>query len=102
MDWAMGEAILHGGIPTAVLGVAAAGHCAVVADVGKGIAAAGRIEKQHRVGTERALATEGHGTEILRRYTGIDLVIEGLARARAVDGIRIAAPGKTVVDGLGG
>src|SRR5277367_999942 len=35
------------------------------------------------------------------RYTGIDFVIKGLARARAVDGIRIASPGKAIVDDVG-
>src|SRR5277367_6646011 len=39
---------------------------------------------------------------MLRRYTAIYFVIEGLARPRAVDGVRIAFPGKAVVDGLGG
>src|SRR5271167_3297165 len=36
------------------------------------------------------------------RYTGIDFVIEWLARARAVDGERIALSGKAVVGGLSG
>ena len=102
MDRAIGEAILHGGVPTAVFGVAAAGHRAVIPDVRKGIAAAGRIVKEHRIGTESALTTEGQRAEMRGRYTAIDFVIEGLARARAVDGVRIAFPGKAVVDGLGG
>src|SRR5580658_4723951 len=36
------------------------------------------------------------------RYTAIVFVIERLARARAVDGERIAGPGKAVVGDLGG
>src|SRR5271156_1565308 len=94
MDRAIGETILQGVVPTAVLGVAAAGHRAVVPDVGKGIGAAGRIVKKHRIGTERPLTTEGQRAELRRRYTAIDFVIEGLARARTVNGVRIAAPGK--------
>ena len=66
MDRAIGEAILHGAVPTAVLGVAAAGHRAVIPDVRKGIAAAGRIVKEHRIGTERALTTEGQRAEMRR------------------------------------
>ena len=66
MDRAIGEAILHGVVPTAVLGVAAAGHRAVIPDVGKGIAAAGRIVKQHRIGAERALTTEGQRADMRR------------------------------------
>ncbi len=38
---------------------------------------------------------------ISSRYAGKVFVIEGLARARAVDGYRIAGPGKTVVDDVG-
>src|SRR5579863_1173505 len=87
MDRAIGEAIFHGGVPTAVLGVAAASHRAVVPDVGKGIAAASRIVKEHRVGTKRALPTEGQRSELRGRYTAIDFVIEGLAGTRAVDGV---------------
>src|ERR1700685_1573105 len=102
MARAKGEAILHGVVPAAVLGVAAAGHRAVIPDVRKGIGAAGRIVNEHRIGTERALTTEGQRPEMRGRYTAIEFVIEGLARARAVDGVRIAAPGKAVVDGLGG
>jgi hypothetical protein len=102
MDRAIGEAILQGVVPAAVLGVAAAGHRAVIPDVGKGIGAAGRIVKEHRIGAERALTTEGQRAEMRGRYTSIDFVIEGLARARAVDGVRIAPPGKAVVDGVGG
>src|ERR1700731_4513125 len=97
MDRANVEAILHGVIPTAVLGVAAACHGAVISDERKGIAAAGRIVKQHGIGAERALTTEGQCAEMRRRDTGIDFVIEGLARARAVDGVRIAVPGKAIV-----
>src|SRR3984957_12944396 len=51
MDGAIGEAILQGVVPTAVLGVAAAGHRAVISDVRKGIGAAGRIVKEHRIGS---------------------------------------------------
>src|ERR1700677_782129 len=102
MDRAIGEAILHGVVPTAVLGVTAPGHRAVIPDVRKGIAAAGRIVNEHRIGTERALTTEGHRAEMHGRYTAIDFVIEGLTGARSVDGVRIAAPGKAVVDGVGG
>src|SRR5271166_5749473 len=98
MDRANGEAILHGAIPTAVFGVAAACHRAVVPDVRKGIAAAGRIVTEHRISAERALTTEGQRAEMRRRYSAIDFVIEGLARARAVDGVRVAPPGKAVVD----
>src|SRR5271166_3963626 len=98
MDRAVGNAILHGVIPTAVFGVAAASHGAVVPDVRKGIAAASRIVKQHRVGAERALATEGQRAEMRGRYPGIIFVVEGLARAGAVNGVRIAVPGKAVVD----
>src|SRR5277367_1318428 len=89
MDRAIGEPILHGGVPTAVLGVAAAGHRAVIPDVGKGIAAAGRIVKEHRIGAESALTTERQRAEMRGRYTGIDFVVEGLAGARTVDGVRI-------------
>src|ERR1700693_2966800 len=102
MDRARGEAILQGVAPTGVLGVAAAGHRAVIADVRKGIAAADRIVKEHRIVAESALTTEGQRAEICGRYTGIVFVIEGLARARAVDGFRIAAPGKAVVGGVCG
>src|SRR5277367_5048430 len=102
MGRAKREAILQGVVPTAVLGVAATGHRAVIPDVRKGVAAAGRIVKEHRIGTERALTTEGQRAEMRGRYTAIDFVIEGLARARAVDGVRIAGPGKAVVASLGG
>ncbi len=101
MNGAIGEAILQGVVPTAVLGVAAAGHRAVITDVGKGIGAAGRIVKQHRIGAERALAAEGQRAELRGRYTAIVFVIEGLACARAVDGFRIAGPGKPVVVDIG-
>src|ERR1700733_1243105 len=69
MDRAKGEAILQVVGPTAVLGVAAAGHRAVVPDVGKGIAAADRIVKEHRIGAERALTTEGQSAKNHGRYT---------------------------------
>src|SRR5580698_1585815 len=102
MDRTIGEAILQGVVPTGVLGVAAAGHRPVISDVRKGIAAAGRIVKEHRIGTEGALTTEGQGAESRGRYTAIVFVVEGLARARAVDGYRIAAPRKAVVLDVGG
>ena len=101
MDRAIGEAILHGVVPTGVVGVAAAGHRAVISDVRKGIAAAGRIVKEHHIGTESALTTEGQRAELRGRYAAIVFVIEGLARARAVDGYRIAAPRKAVVGDVG-
>src|ERR1700677_5039818 len=50
MDRAIGEAILQCGVPTAVFGVASAGHRAVIPDIRKGIAAAGRIAKERRIG----------------------------------------------------
>src|ERR1700685_3073055 len=102
MDWAIGEAILQGVVPAGVLGVAATGHCAVIPDVRKGIAAADRIVKEHRIGAESALTAEGQRAVMRRRYTAIVFVIERLARARAVDGERIAFPGKAIVGGLGG
>ncbi len=102
MDRAEGEAILHGVVPTGVFSVAAAGHRAVIPDVRKRICAAGRIVLEHGVGAERALAAEGQLAEVRGRYTAIVLVIERLARARAVNGERIAGPGKAVVDDLGG
>src|SRR5579863_6263313 len=102
MDRAIGEAILQGVVPTAVLGVAAAGHRAVISDVRKGIDAAGRIVLEHRIGTERSLSAESERTEILGRYPGIVFVVERLARARAVYGFRVAAPGKAVVVEVGG
>src|ERR1700722_15911197 len=43
VDGAVGEAILHGVIPTGIFGVAASGHGAVVSDVGERVGAAGRI-----------------------------------------------------------
>src|ERR1700691_5344507 len=101
-DRAIGEAILHRVVPTAVVSVAAAGHRPVITDVGKGISASGRIVLEHRVGAERALTTEGERAEFLGRYTAIIFVIEGLARTRAVDGFRIAGPGEAVVDDVGG
>src|SRR5579862_576608 len=98
MKWTNGEAILQGVITAAVFSVAAASHGAVVADVGKGIAAAGRIIKKHRTGAAGALTTESQCAEMRGSYPGIDFVIEGLARARAVDGVRIAFSGKAVVN----
>src|ERR1700733_15250978 len=70
------EAILQGVVPTAVLGVAAARHRAVIPDVGEGIGAAGRIVKQHRIGAESTLTTEGQRAEMRGRYTAVDFVIE--------------------------
>src|SRR5580658_8136062 len=101
MDRAIGEAILHGVVPAGVFGVAAASHRAVIPDVRKGIGAAGRIVLEHRIGAERALTTEGQRAETRGRYTAIVFVIERLARARAVDGERIAGPGETVVYDIG-
>src|ERR1039457_2577335 len=68
----------------------------------KGIGAAGRIVSEHRIGTERALTTEGQRAEMRGRYTAIEFVIEGLARARAVAGERVATPREAGVDGVGG
>ena len=73
MDRAIGEAIFQGVVPTGVLGVAAAGHRAVIPDVRKGIGAAGRIVKEHRIGAESALTTEGQRAEMRGRYTAIDI-----------------------------
>src|SRR5580700_10962922 len=81
MGQAIGEAILQGVVPTGILGVAAAGHRAVIPDVRKGIAATSRIVEEHSIGTERALTTEGQRAENRGRYTAIVFVIEGLARA---------------------
>ncbi len=100
MDRTEGEAIFHGIVPTGVLGVAAAGHRAVIADERKGIGAAGRIVSEHRIGTESALTAEGQRAESRGRYTAKELIIEGLAGARAVAGERIAAAGQTVVEVL--
>ena len=102
MDRTKGEAIFDGVVPAGVLGVAAAGHRAVIPDVRKGVGAVGRIVSEHRIGAESALTTEGQRAEMLGRYAAIEFVIEGLARARAVAGDRIAAPGQAVVLGVGG
>ena len=102
MDRSIAEAIFHRVVPTGVLGVAAAGHQAVIADERKGIGAAGRIVSEHRIGTERALTTEGQRAEMCGRYTAKEFVIEGLARARAVAGKRVAAPREAGVGGVGG
>src|SRR3984885_11920359 len=93
-----GSAALPGG----VLGVAAAGHQAVIAYERKGIGAAGRIVSEHRIGTESALPTEGQRAQLRGGYTAIELVIEGLPRARAVADERVAAPGETGVAGVSG
>ena len=79
MDRSNAEAIFQGVVPTGVLGVAPAGHRAVIPNVGKGIAAAGRIVSEHRIGTESALTTEGYRAEMRGRYTAIEFVIEGLS-----------------------
>src|ERR1700685_3607148 len=100
MDGAVSDAVLQSVVPTAVFRVAAAGHGAVIPDVGKGIGADGRIVKEHRIGAESALTPEGQRAEMRGRNTGIVFVIEGLACARAVNGDRV--PGKAVVDGVGG
>ena len=102
MDRAIGDAIFQRIVPTGVLGVAAAGHQAVIADERKGIGAAGRIVGEHRIGAESALTTEGQRAEVPRRYTAIEFVVEDLAGARAVAGERIAAPGEAGVAGVGG
>src|SRR5208283_3245245 len=101
MDRAIGQAIFHGVVPTAVLGGARVSKNDVIPDIRKGIAAAGRIVKQHRIGAERALTAKGQRAEMRGRYPAIVFVIEGLARARAVDGVRIAPSGKAVVGGVG-
>ena len=93
MDRTIGEAIFDGLVPTGVLGVAAAGHRAVIPDVRKGVGAAGRIISEHRIGTERALTAEGQRAEIRGRCAAIEFVVEGLARARTVAGYRISVPG---------
>src|ERR1700683_540006 len=102
MDRAIRDAILQGVVPTGVFGVAAAGHRSVISDVGKGIASVGRIVLEHRIGAERALTAESQRAELRGRYAAVVFVIERLARARAVDGFRIARPGETVVDGVSG
>src|SRR5579872_958125 len=98
MDGANAKAILQGVVPPAVFGVAAASDRAVISDVRKGIAAAGRIVTEHRIGAERALATERQCAEVRGRYSSIDFIIEGLTRSCPVNGVRIAAPGKAVID----
>src|SRR5208283_5062317 len=93
MDRTIGEAIFHRIVPSGVLGVAAAGHRAVVPDVRKRVGAAGRIISEHRIGTERALTPEGQRAEMRGGHTAVEFVIEGLARPRAVAGYRISVPG---------
>jgi hypothetical protein len=93
MDRTIAKAIFDGLVPTGVLGVAAASHRAVIPDVRKGVGAAGRIISEHRIGTKRALTTEGQRAELRGRCAGIEFVIEGLARARTVAGDRISVPG---------
>ena len=58
-------------------------HRAVISNIGKGIGAAGRIVKEHRIGAQCALTTKGQRAENQGRYTRIDFVVEDLARARA-------------------
>jgi len=77
MDWAIAETILQGIVPTAVSVSPPPAIRAVVPDVRKGIAAAGRIVLEHRIGAKRALSAESERAENLRRYTGIVFVIEG-------------------------
>src|SRR6202034_3460320 len=86
MDRTEVEAIFHGLIPTGVLGVAAAGHRAVIPDIRQGVRAAGRIVSENRIGAERALTAESQRAERRGRVAAIVFVIEGLARARAVAG----------------
>src|ERR1700678_2106122 len=62
LNRAIGEAILQSVVPTAVLGVAAAGHRAVIPDVRKGIGAARRIVNEPRLATESARTTAGQRT----------------------------------------
>src|ERR1700678_4635747 len=76
MDRAIGGGILQGVVPTAVLGVAAAGHRAVISDVGKRIASVGRIVLEHGIGPERALTAESQRAELRGRYTAIVFVME--------------------------
>ncbi len=102
MDRAVGEAIFQCVVPTGVLGVAAAGHQAVIADERKGVTAAGWVVDEHCIGAESALTTEGQRAVTLGRYADIELVVEGLACARAVAGERIAFPGQAGVLGIGG
>ena len=101
MDRAVGEAVLQGVVEPGILGVAAAGREAVVADEREGIGAARRVVQQHRVSAERALAAEGQRTEMGGGDAAEDFVIEGLAGPRAIAGVRIAAPGQAVVDRVG-
>src|SRR5579862_5039993 len=98
----IGEAVFRGVVPPGVFGVAAAGHRAIVPDVRKGIGAAGRVVGEHCIGAQRALTPERERAKTGGRYAAIEFVIERLARARTVAGLRVAAPGETVVDGVGG
>src|SRR5258708_9932469 len=72
MDRANGEAILHGVIPTAVFGVAAARPRAVVPDVRKSRGAAGWFATVHRIGAERGLTPAGQRAQMRPRSAGID------------------------------
>src|SRR5580698_1861600 len=102
MHRAVRKTIFHSVVPTVVLGVTAARHCAAIPDIREGITAASRIVKEHYVRTERALTTESQRSDMVRRDTEIELVIEGLARPRAVNDLRIALSRKSIVDGVGG
>src|SRR6516162_2478406 len=97
MDRTIGYAILNGAVPTGVLSIAAASHQAVVTDERKRVSAAGRIVREHCIGTQRPLTTEGQCAEPLGRYTAQEFVIEGLTRARAVAGEGIGGPGETII-----
>src|SRR5271156_1184271 len=97
MDRPIDVAIFQSVVPTSVLSVAPASHRAVISDIGKVIGAGGGIVKEHRIGTQGALAAEGQRAEILGRDTAVEFVIERLPRARAVAGFRVAGPGKAVV-----
>ena len=68
---------------------------------GEDVGAAGRVVTEHRIGTERALTTEGQRAEKRRGYAAIVFVVEGLARTRTVDGYRIAGPRKAIVNDVG-
>src|ERR1700679_711822 len=93
MNRAKGVAVFDRLVPTGVLGVAAARHRAVIADVREGVGAARRIIGEHRVCTESALTTEGQRAEVGGGGAGVELVVEGLTCACTVAGFRIGGPG---------
>src|SRR5579863_4317125 len=93
------EPILERVIPTRVLRVARTGHRPVVPDVRKGIATAGGIVLEHRIGAEGALATKGHRAQMRRGYAAVEFVVERLTLARAVDRRRVALSGQAGVRG---